>query len=241
MAGAGNIPRPARIIDDMSTTATVGYSPTATPTPVDSVAIIGAGRVGTALARGLVEAGYDVRLAGSGAADRVAMLAQFTAPGARALTAAEAVDGADLVILAVPLHKIDTVDPGLLAGRIVVDVANYWEPIDGALPEFADAPLGTSHIVQRRFPAATIVKSLNHLGYHDVDTDRRPAGAEGRRAIAVASDDARAADAVAGVIDRLGFDPVVLESLAAGKALEGGGAVFGARLTRDQLEHAVAA
>ncbi|PKQ26112.1 MAG: NADP oxidoreductase [Actinobacteria bacterium HGW-Actinobacteria-4] len=222
----------------MSTNASVEYSRApyaapAHPRDVSTIAILGAGRVGTALARGLVEAGFDVRVAGPGNPDQISLIVEVVAPGAQALSAADAVAGADLVIVAVPLHKIATVDPSLLNGTLVVDVMNYWEPIDGHIPRFAEAPEGTSAIVARMFPGAQVVKTLNHIGYHDIESDRREPGDVGRRALAVASDHAEAAATVMMVIDKLGFDPIYAGDLADGVVLEAGGGVFGVRLDRD--------
>ncbi|MFW8745995.1 NAD(P)-binding domain-containing protein, partial [Mesorhizobium japonicum] len=108
-----------------------------------------------------------------GDADRIRLIVEVLVPGAAAATAADAARDADLVVLAVPMHKFRQVDPALLDGKVVVDVMNYWEPIDGRIPELEDAPDGTSVLVQRAFPGARIVKSLNHLGYHELEEDAR--------------------------------------------------------------------
>lgn len=75
-----------------------------------TIAVLGAGRVGSSVARAAVAAGYTVRVAGSGTVDKIALTAEILMPGAIPMTAAHAVDGADIVILAVPLHKFPTVD-----------------------------------------------------------------------------------------------------------------------------------
>jgi 8-hydroxy-5-deazaflavin:NADPH oxidoreductase len=54
---------------------------------------------------------------------------------------------------------------------------------------FEDGQRGTSEIVQHRLAGSTVVKTLNHLGYHQLDEDRRPEGSPERRAVGVASDD----------------------------------------------------
>ena len=54
---------------------------------------------------------------------------------------------------------------------------NYWEPVDGVDEELAAAPDGTSMVVQAHFPSARVVKSLNQLGYHELDELRAPAAA----------------------------------------------------------------
>ena len=58
---------------------------------------------------------------------------------------------------------------------------------------FQDPQHSSSEVVQRRLAESTVVKSLNHIGYHDLEDARRPAGSPERRAIGVAGDDAGAA------------------------------------------------
>jgi predicted dinucleotide-binding enzyme len=204
------------------------------------VAVLGAGRVGTAVARSLIDAGYDVRIAGSGDPALVGMIAAIMAPGARAAWAREAVRDADLVVLALPLHRLGTVDADSLAGRLVIDAMNYWPPVDGEVAEFRNARAGSSAVVQRLLPGARIVKTLNHTGYHDLEPDRRPPGHPERRGIAVAGDDPADVAAVGGVIERIGYDAVPLGSLAAGEQLEPGRPSFGTRLSADEIERVVA-
>lgn len=200
------------------------------------IGILGAGKAGTSIARAALAAGDEVAIAASGDAERIRLIVDVLVPGAVAVSAADAVRGADLVVLAVPMHKFRRVDPTLLDGRVVIDVMNYWEPIDGRIPELEDAPDGTSALVQRAFPGARIVKSLNHLGYHELEEDARPAGAPDRRAVAAASDDADALALVLDLIDRIGFDPVDAGPLARGVALEPGSPLFGAAYDRAAFE-----
>ena len=114
-----------------------------------------------------------------------------------------------------------------IAGKILVDAMNYWEEIDGVDKELARAPEGTSAVVQERFPNARVVKSLNHLGYFEMERGRRPRGTPGRLAIAAAGDDRAAVAAVLQLVDRLGFDAIDVGPLEAGVALQPGGRVFG--------------
>jgi 8-hydroxy-5-deazaflavin:NADPH oxidoreductase len=126
--------------------------------------IVGAGKVGTTIARAAIDAGYDVAISGSGPAERIALIVDVLAPGGRALTTDEVVGFADLLILAVPMHRFRELSRDLFDGKILVDAMNYWEEIDGVDEELATAPAGTSVVVQERFASARVVKSLNHLG-----------------------------------------------------------------------------
>jgi 8-hydroxy-5-deazaflavin:NADPH oxidoreductase len=197
--------------------------------------IVGAGRVGTTIARAAVAAGYDVAISGSGAADRIALIVEVLAPGARPLSTDEVVRHADLIVLAVPMHRFRELPRDLFAGKILIDAMNYWEEIDGVDPELATAPAGTSIVVQQQFPSARVVKSLNHITYYKFDEGRRPHGAPGRIAMAAAGDDRAAVAAVMQLIDRLGFDAVDAGPLEAGLALEPNGPVFGVSYRADEL------
>ena len=94
--------------------------------------------------------------------------------------------------------------------------------------------LRSSEIVQRRLAGSTVVKTFNHLGYHELADDRRPVGAPDRRAMGVAGDGA-AASVVADVIDAIGYDPVRLDGLRAGRVLEPGGPAFGVPVRKSEF------
>jgi hypothetical protein len=199
--------------------------------------IVGAGRVGTTIARAAVASGYDVAISGSGTADRIALIVEVLAPGARPVSTDEVVRHADIIVLAVPMHRFRELPRDLFAGKILIDAMNYWEEIDGVDPELATAPAGTSIVVQDRFPSARVVKSLNHITYYKFDEGRRPRGAPGRLAMAAAGDDRAAVTAVMQLIDRLGFDAVDAGPLEAGLALEPNGSVFGVSYSADDLSN----
>jgi predicted dinucleotide-binding enzyme len=189
--------------------------------------IVGAGKVGTTIARAAMAVGYDVAISGSGPAERIALIVDVLAPGARAASTDEVVRFAELIILAIPMHNFRELPRDLFTNKILVDAMNYWEEIDGVDAKLATAPGGTSVVVQERFPSARVVKSLNHLGYYELGTGRRPPGAPGRIALAAAGDDRAAVAAVLQLIDRLGFDAVDAGPLRAGVALQPDGPVFG--------------
>jgi predicted dinucleotide-binding enzyme len=193
------------------------------------------------IARVAIAAGYDVTIAASGDPERIALVTQVLVPGAEPRWAPDAVDGADVVVLAIPVHQFATFDAGLVAGKLVVDTMNYWPPVDGVQELFEDHRYGSSELVQQRLARSTIVKTLNHLGYHELEDDRRPAGSSERRALGVAGDDPDAVDLVAEVVERIGYDTVRLNSLREGRLLQPGGPVFGVALRRPEFELAVRA
>ena len=200
-----------------------------------TIAVLGAGRVGTAVARQSLRAGFEVLIAASGDPADIELIASIMAPGARTVTAAEAAAAGDVVVLAIPLGKVTTLDPAMLDGKIVIDAMNFWAETDGVMPTLAGV-VSSSHLVASVLPGTRLVKTLNHIGYHDLDTDHRPVGAPDRRALAVAGDDADATAVVASFIDAIGFDVVDAGSLVAGLALEPGTEVFTGVHNRAELE-----
>ena len=192
-----------------------------------TIGIIGAGKLGTTLARHLLEAGYDVLIAGSGGIDRLGLVVEVMLPGARPAVAAEVIDGSDLVILALPLGRLPELPVEAFAGKIVVDAMNYWEPVDGYLEAFANRPGTSSELVAAMLPGARVIKAFSHLGYHDLDDLARPAGDPTRVGLAIAGDDPADIATVADVIDRIGFDPVPIGTLAKSGVLDPGQPLFG--------------
>src|ERR1700684_4460261 len=143
------------------------------------VAVLGAGHVGPVIARLAIKSGYPVDIATSGDPEDIALITELVIPGARPRWASDAVADADIVVLAIPLHRFLDIVPALLNGKLVVDAMNYWPDSDGVLEAFESG--GSSEIVAGRLASSTVVKALNHIGYHELEDRARPAAAPDRR------------------------------------------------------------
>lgn len=200
-----------------------------------TIAIIGAGKLGTTLAKLALSAGYTVYISGSGDPDKIALSVRILLPGAIATTTTDALARADTVILALPLGKYRTLAANAFDGKLVIDGMNYWWEVDGHESELQHPSLSTSELVQAHLKSARVTKALSHMGYHHLHDETRSADTSGRKAIAIASDSKSDAATVASIINDLGFDPVYIGPLATGKILEPGHELFGANIGKDIL------
>lgn len=179
-----------------------------------TLGIIGAGHIGSQVARVAVANGYDVVIANSRGPETLADLVAELGPRAKAATADEAAAAADVAVVTVPLRAIDSLPAAQLAGKIVLDTNNYYFERDGHIDALDKGETTTSELVQRALPASKIAKAFNHIFASEITTDGKPAGAADRRALATAGDDAEAVAFVTRFYDEAGFDTVNVGALS---------------------------
>lgn len=208
-------------------------------TSLPLIGILGAGKVGTVLARQAVKVGYRVLVANSGDPDRLAARLAFLAPGAEACRATELAAWADILCLALPLGAFLAAPPPALGDKIVIDMMNYWPEAEDSLVGLGGEPGASSEVVQAFLPEARLVKTLNHLGFHEIEEDALPPGSPGRRALAIAGDEAGAKAEVAAFLSRLGFDSLDAGRLSEGWRFGPGSPVFGRRCDLGELRRSL--
>jgi predicted dinucleotide-binding enzyme len=206
-----------------------------------TLGLIGAGHIGSQLARLGVANGYDVVVSNSrGPATLEGLIAEL-GPRARAATPAEAAEAGDLVVVTIPLGGIDTLPAAQLAGKIVIDTNNYYPQRDGNISVLDDESTTTAELLQSSLPESTVVKAFNHIYAADLTTDGQPAGSENRRALIVAGDEASGRETVAALLDDFGFDTVDLGPLSEGWRIQRDTPGYGPRMDAFELREAVTA
>lgn len=173
-----------------------------------TIGIIGAGHIGSQIARKAIELGYDVVISNSRGPETLGGLLAELGPHARAATPAEAAAAGDFAVVTVPFRSLGSIPAEPLAGKIVIDTGNYYWERDGRVPALDAGEATTSGLVQEHLPSSKVAKAFNHINYRQITTDGTPAGTPNRRALATASDYPEASDLVTRLYDEFGFDTV---------------------------------
>jgi len=206
-----------------------------------TIGLIGAGHIGSQLARLAVANGHDVVISNSRGPETLADLVAELGPHARAATTAEAAAAAEIAVVTIPLRAIGTVPVEPLAGKIVIDTNNYYPGRDGQIPELDDESTTTAELLQRHLPTSRVVKAFNHIYSAELTEQGQAPGTPGRRALAIAGDDADARAVIAQLIDSFGFDVVELEPLSEGWRIQRDTPGYGPRRTAEELRGDLAA
>jgi len=172
------------------------------------IGIIGAGEVGSQIARAAIANGYEVVIANSRGPETLKDLIDELGPSARAATAAGAAEAGDFVVVAVPLKLVNDMPVEQLAGKIVLDTNNYMPWRDGHFPIIDSGEMTVHELRQKQLPASKVAKAFTHIQADRLFISSRPAGAPDRHALSVSSNFPEATDLVARLYDQFGFDTV---------------------------------
>ena len=206
-----------------------------------TIGLIGAGHIGSQLARLAVAHGYGVVLSNSRGPESLSALVAELGPKARAGTAVDAAKAGDIVVVTMPLKHYRAVPVEPLAGKIVIDTNNYYPRRDGHIADLDNESTTTSELLQAHLPTSKVVKAFNHIYAAELTTDGRPAGTKNRRALVIAGDDLAAKATVTRLLDEFGFDTVDAGPLKEGWRIQRDTPGYGPRRTAEELRRDLAA
>jgi predicted dinucleotide-binding enzyme len=208
---------------------------------IKTIGLIGAGHIGSQIARVAVANGYNVVISNSRGPETLSALVKELGPRARAASVVDAAEAGDIVVVTIPLKNYKTVPVAPLAGKIVIDTNNYYPQRDGHIAELDNESTTTSELLQAHLPTSRVVKGFNHIYAAEISTHGQPAGSSNRRALVIAGDDGDAKAAVARLLDRFGFDTVDAGPLMEGWRIQRDTPGYGPRRTADELRKDLAA
>jgi 8-hydroxy-5-deazaflavin:NADPH oxidoreductase len=206
-----------------------------------TIGLIGAGHIGSQVARLAVANGYKVVLSNSRGPETLADLVAELGPQARAATPVEAAKAGDIVVVTVPLKAYKSVPVEPLAGKVVIDTNNYYPDRDGHIAELDNESTTTAELLQAHLPKSKVVKAFNHIYASQLTTDGRPAGTPNRRALVIAGDDKDAKATVTHLLDQFGFDTVDAGPLKEGWRIQRDTPGYGPRRNAEELRRDLAA
>jgi predicted dinucleotide-binding enzyme len=206
-----------------------------------TLGIIGAGNIGTNVARAALAHGHEVVLSNSRGPDTLGEVVSALGPGARAGTVDEAAAAGDIVVVAIPLKNYRSVPPAAVGGKVVIDANNYYAQRDGHIPELDEERTTSSELLHAHLRLARVVKTFNHIQAAQIVSDGTPPATPDRRALAIAGDDPAAKDTVAALLDEFGFDVVDAGPLSEGWRFQPDTPAYGARQNAEQMRANLAA
>lgn len=187
-----------------------------------TVAILGNGVVGVAVAKGFAEQGYGVVFGTRDSAGTKTREALAAVPGATAAGFAEAAKAADLAFIALPwegLHSgLEMADARNLAGKLVIDATNPLDFSSGA-PQLALGHTDSAgEQVQRALPDARVVKAFNIITAAHMVHPKLPGGTPD---MFIAGNDAAAKAETDAILQSFGWRPSIdLGDIKASRLLE---------------------
>ena len=205
------------------------------------IGIIGAGHIGSTLARHFAAAGHEVAISNSRGPDTLRELASELGPNVEAMTADGAARFGELVVVAIPFKDHTEVPPDAVAGKVVIDTMNYYPARDGHFPELDSGQTTSSELLAQHLRGGYVVKAFNSIRWDSLrDKARRSATGE-HIGIPISGDDATAKQDVDDLIAEIGFDGVDAGPLGAGgRKHQPGTEIYGAELPSAELAEKIA-
>lgn len=206
----------------------------ATPDMSARIGIIGTGRIGGALARAWIKAGHEVFVSSRHPEEIKGLVAQL-GPRAHAGTPREAAAFGSVILISVPYRAIPQIGTDFhteLAGKVILDTSNPVESRDGAMATDAQK-LGAGAATAELLQSKRVVRAFNCIGAGSLAADgfHQPQ----RLAIPIGGDDPEALATAQQLISEIGFDPVVIGSLARSRVFDLGQPLATGALTASEM------
>lgn len=181
------------------------------------IGIIGSGNIGATAARLFARVGHEVALSNSRGGEGLETLVAELGDGARATGIEEAARFGEVVLVAVPFGRYETLPAEAFAGKVVIDANNYYPQRDGQFAQLDGGETTSSELLASHLKGARLVKGFNTIWFEHLkqqgDTNLP---LEERRAIFIAGDDAEAKRTVARLVEEIGFAAVDTGALGEG-------------------------
>ena len=166
------------------------------------IGMVGAGNIGSVLARHFRQLGHTVLIANSRGPETLSQIARET--GAVPVIASEAAKGVDLLVLTIPLKGVPSLPNGLLthlpATAPIIDTGNYYPPRDGRIREI-DEGLVESEWTSRNLGHPVIKTAVNNITRISLRRKGLPKGTKNRMRSPVAGDDAPSKQLVMNLVE----------------------------------------
>lgn len=205
------------------------------------IGIIGAGYIGSTLAKLFVQHGHQVSIANSRGPESLTEVAAET--GAKAVTAAEAAHSGEIVIVTIPQAAVSHLAPDLFDGVsedvVIVDTGNYYPARDGQIKAIEQGQIESVWVAEQL--KRPVVKAFNNIGYTSLGQKGLPQGTAGRVALPVAADSSAAREKILKLVDEIGFDAYDAGTLSESWRQQPGTPVYVKDQDLEQLQAALAA
>lgn len=199
------------------------------------IGIIGAGNIGSILARDLVSLGHSVLIANSRGPETLTALARET--GATPVSTSETAKNTDLLIITIPLKSVRALSKNLLAelpvASPIIDTGNYYPIRDGRIEEL-EAGMTDSEWTARVL-GRPVIKAFNNITAYSLSHKALPKGSRKRVALPVSGDDLRSKTIVMSIVDQIGFSPYDAGALSESWRYQGGTPAYCPDPTIEQL------
>ncbi|SER33596.1 NAD(P)-binding domain-containing protein [Arthrobacter sp. OV608] len=203
------------------------------------IGVLGAGTIGSTVARKLSAAGHDVKVANSRGPETIDP--QILVSGARAVVADEAVEDVEVLVSSIPLNRMVGVAPLLRRisdDAVLIDTSNYYPARDGRIAAIDDGQVESVWVSEML--GRPVAKTWNAIGSGSLAAKGTENGSPARIAIAVAADRDRDREVAMGLVNDTGFDPFYSGSITDSWRHQPGSPAYSTNLSYEEIEVALA-